>query len=402
MHNARVLAVHNYYQQRGGEDQCFDDLVDILRKRGHEVLTYTVHNDSIADRNRLGVAVGTIWNRRAARRMRQMLREFQPDVVHAVNTFPLLSPAVLATAKRAGIPTLIEVGNYRFACAGGVFIRDGQRCERCLHKALPWPAVAHRCYRQSLAGSIVTATAISSQRILRTWTRATDWIICPSRSARQKLLQMGIPADRIIVKSHSLSYDPAMSRCAGETMMFVGRLSPEKGVTTLLEAWRLHPELPRLTIVGSGPLDDLVRNAADNDPRIGWLGALPVGQVHEQLGAANCLIVPSVVEETFGRVTVEAFARGTPVIGANLGATAELISEGENGFLFAPGDPDALASTLLQFIRTPRHASLQMRQAARKTFEERFTAEVHYKNLLELYARATQNPRQSFSDETAI
>lgn len=382
----RVLAAHNYYQQRGGEDQCFEDLVQTLQENGHEVFVHTVHNDCIGQRSRASVAVQAIWSRQASREMERAVRSFQPDVVHLMNTFPLLSPSIARTAKRLGVPVVFEIQNYRLACAAGVLLRDGVICQKCLGRTLPWPALQHRCYRDSLAGTLPLAIGIAVNRWFGLWSRYCDLFVCPSKTTRDKLVAAGVPASRLRIKPNALHYDPGSGSGAGNYVVFVGRLSPEKGLETLVKAWSSDWTLPELKIIGDGPMAVWLQDQTRQDSRIQWKGKMPLEQLLAVVGEAKFLVMPSIWYEPFGRTTIESLAKGTPVIGSRIGGTAEIISNYVDGYLFQPGDAVDLASTIRQGFRLSSAQQQKMRQAAREKFLNNYTTQANYLALSKLYS----------------
>ena len=390
----KILAIHNYYyQQRGGEDQCFEDEVEVLRNHGHQVISHTLHNDVIKTSSKWNVAVGTLWNRKEYKSVESIIREVRPDVVHAMNTFPLFSPSVLYAAKKNNVPVVQEVQNYRMSCAGAYLLRDGKVCEKCLGAAFPIHAVIHRCYRDSLGGSFVSASGIALHRLMRTWTRVVDLFLCPSEITRSKLIQAGLPADRISVKPNVLNWDPGIhegdpARTDKPFAVFVGRLSPEKGIDTLLRAWQENRNLPNLKVIGDGPLASTIQAAQQQDDRIEWQGRLPIRELLDVVGQAACLVMPSLWYETFGRTTVEAFAKGTPVVGSRIGGTAEIIEEGETGWLFEPGNSNELATKVMIAISQSPEQALTMQRRTRKVFLDRYTASTNYRMLMDAYERA--------------
>ena len=381
----KILAVHNYYQQRGGEDQCFEDEVRVLRSNGHEVVENIVHNDSIEHTSKLKVARETLWNRSAYRKIQIAIRDFEPDLMHVMNTFPLLSPSIFYGAKKLGIPVIHEVQNYRLSCAGAYLLRDGKICEKCVGTAFPYPAVLHRCYRGSLIGSTVVASTIALHRFWRTWHHAVDIIVCPSEIAKLKLIETGLPADKIQVKLNALDIDPGIGDGPAGFAVFVGRLSPEKGLNTLIQAWKQNTRLPPLKIIGDGPLLEFVRLAQSSDQRIQCLGRLPILELLDVVGRANCLVMPSIWYETFGRTTVEAFAKGTPVVGSRIGGTAEIIDDGRTGWLFNPGDASDLAEKVERAMNLTREESANFRNATRHEYLRRYTSKVNYERIMEIY-----------------
>ncbi len=384
----RVLLVHNYYQQRGGEDQCFEDEIRVLTNHGIQVECFSVHNDSIQRRNKLGVALGTVWSRESARKIGARIDAFKPDVMHAMNTFPLLSPSILRAAQKRSVAVVQEVENYRFACAGAFLFRDGVVCEQCLHSWIPLAAIRHRCYRNSLAGSATLATSIFLHRILRTWNRYVDVFLTPSQTTRGKMIDFGIDSSKIVIKPNVLDVDPGFSETHEDYLVFVGRLSPEKGLSVLLKAWSMNPHFPKLKIIGDGPDAHLVQSAAAVDSRIEWLGKRPLAELLDTVGKASFLVMPSVWHEAFGRTTIEAFAKGTPVIGSRIGGTAEIITHGVNGLLCEPNNPQSLGDTVSNAISISPKDLVKMRLSARKCFEANYTSDANLQGLLSAYHTA--------------
>jgi len=311
-----------------------------------------------------------------------------------MNTFPLLSPAIFYGAKRLGIPTIHEIANYRLSCAGTYLLRDGKICEKCIGMAFPLPAIRHRCYRGSLSGSTVVASTIALHRVLRTWHRVVDIVMCPSEISKQKLIEMGLPNERIFVKPNALDFDPGIGTGPSGFAVFVGRLSAEKGLKTLVQAWNENKHLPKLKIIGDGPLADFVRTAAGSDERIECLGKMQIPQLLEVVGQANCLVMPSVWYESFGRTTVEAFAKGTPVVGSRIGGTAEIIDDGRTGWLFQPGNATDLASKVAIAMNLSTEELQRFRQATRQEYLSKYTSQANYNRLIELYRIAITSTKK--------
>jgi glycosyltransferase involved in cell wall biosynthesis len=384
----KVLLCHTYYTQRGGEDCSFDEERELLRAHGHRVIEYVRRNDELAQLSPLLAAGATLWNRRAARDVARLIEADRPDVLHATNTFPLISPAVCHAASRRGVAVVQALRNYRLLCANSYLLRDGRPCEDCVGRSLPLAAIRHRCYRGSAAASAVVAGMQVLHRKLGLWQSKVDAFFTLTHFARRKFIEAGLPASRIHVKHNSVSPDPGVGRGDGGYAVFVGRLSPEKGVHTLLEAWRQDPSLPPLKVAGDGPLAAEVRAATAADDRISWLGHLSTSDANQLIGAATVLIMPSLWYETFGRTIAEAFAAGTPVIASNLGAMAELVADGKTGYLFEPGSAASLAATIRQLLARPRADQEGMRASARQAFDRSFTPEQNYSRLIDIYELA--------------
>jgi glycosyltransferase involved in cell wall biosynthesis len=381
----KVLLCHTYYTQRGGEDRSFEEERELLAAHGHCVIEYVRKNDELTRMNGLRAAATTLWNRRAARKVTALIRHEQPDVVHFTNTFPLISPAVCHAAHGAGVAVVQALRNYRLVCAGAYLMRDGRPCEDCLGRTVPWPAVVHRCYRGSAAASSAVAAMQLLHRALGTWQNKIDAFFTLTEFARQKFIDAGFPAGRVHVKYNCVHPDPGVGRGDGNYAVMAGRLSPEKGVATLLDAWRRHADLPPLKILGDGPLGAAVRTAAASDPRIEWLGQQDVAEVQRTIGAAAVLLMPSVWYETFGRTIAEAYAGATPVIASRLGALVELVDEGVTGWLFEPANADDLAAKVRAAMAMSAERRLAFRQSARATYERQFTPAQNYDRLMEIY-----------------
>jgi len=383
----KVLLCHNYYQIRGGEDLSFEDEGRLLEEYGHQVLRYTRNNNAITSLGAVGTSLKAIWNHAAYREVRTLLRRERPHIMHCTNTFPLLSPAVYYAAAAEHVPVVQSLRNYRLTCLNSYLMRDGKVCESCIGRSLPWPGVRHACYREQRLASTAVATMLGVHRALGTWQKRVDVFYAPSRFARDKLVEAGLPAQRFLVKQNFVHPDPGPGSGRGGYALFAGRLSPEKGVHLLLDAWRkLRNPLP-LKIVGEGPLAEEVRWAATESPAIEYLGPRPHREVLQLMGEAAFVVVTSTWYETFGRIIVEAYAKGTPVVVAQLGAMAELVCPEQTGWLFAPGSVKDLAEKISTAV-TRCAADTSMRQAARETYLGRYTAQANLPILLDIYQRA--------------
>jgi glycosyltransferase involved in cell wall biosynthesis len=377
----RILLVHNYYLQPGGEDQVFAAETETLRAHGEEVQAYTVHNSRIAAMSRLTLAKSTIWNRQVAAELTTLLGDFQPDLVHFHNTFPLVSPAAYVAVQRAGIPVVQTLHNFRLLCLNGLFLRNGRACEDCLGRATAWPGVRHACYRQSRPASAVVAAMLAVHRGRRTWQTAVDTYIALSEFARRKFVAGGLPSDRIVVKPNFLLRDPGSGSHGGKFALYVGRLSPEKGIGALVRLWALlDPGIP-LRVIGSGPLQSL---AAGSPSTVEWLGWLPHDRVLAAMRDASFLVFPSKWYEGFPMVLLEAMATGLPVIASRYGSLPEIVEDGESGLLIAPGDTERWTDILRWAISHPQ-ALAAMGRRARQLFERKYTQEKGSRMLLDVY-----------------
>ena len=380
----RILLAHNYYQQPGGEDAVYADEARMLEQHGHDVVRYAVHNDSVSSLGPIALATRTVWSRPSQAELRTLMRRERPDVVHFHNTLPLISPAGYYAGAAERIPVVQTLHNYRLTCPKAVLYRDGAPCQDCVGKAFAYPGIIHKCYRDSRAATAAVAMTAAVHRMLGTWERRVARYIAPTDFARQIYVKAGFAADKVVVKPNFVAPDPGIGSGEGRYALFVGRLSPEKGIRTLLAAWsELGASIP-LRIVGDGPLADVVERAARLAPGIEWLGRRAPAEVLALLRESAFLVFPSEWYETFGRVAVEAFATGTPVLGADIGAIAELVQDGRTGRLFRPGDSDDLAAKARQMLCDPRLRAA-WRTASRLEYEAKYTSDRNYAALMAIY-----------------
>jgi glycosyltransferase involved in cell wall biosynthesis len=383
----KFLLCHNYYRQRGGEDESFESEAALLESRGHSVVRFTVHNQEIDGMSNWTLARQTLWNRKTGKALRKIIQAEKPTLMHCTNIFPLLSPAIYSAAKAEKIAVVQSVRNFRAGCLNALLLHKGSVCEDCLGKIFPWRGIVRGCYRESRAASSVVATSLTLQRLAQKWSRFVDLYFAPTEFARKKLIEAGLPKDRTVVKPNFVGTDPCQGDGQAGFAVFLGRLAPEKGIDTLLKAWTLLRHPIQLKIIGDGPLAEHVEHATTVDPRIQWLGRLPHNDVLPILGDAMCLVMPSIWYETFGRSIIEAYAKGTPVIASELGAMSELVKDGKTGWYFPPGDARALANRIEWLVENPVERAI-MRDSARCEFLEKYTAERNYDMLMEIYERA--------------
>jgi glycosyltransferase involved in cell wall biosynthesis len=393
-----ILMLHNSYQIRGGEDESFDTECRILRDDGHFVDTIHLHNDSIAGTGNISVALESIWSGPSYKLVDHKLSEHSFDVMHVQNFFPLLSPSVYAAARKHKVPVVQTLRNYRLLCANSYLFRDGHVCEECVGKTVKYPSVLHACYRQSRAGSLAVAAMCGVHELLGTWQKDVDLYIALTEFARNKYIQAGFSAAKIVTKSNCVHPDPGSGPGDGRFVLFVGRLSAEKGIGTLLSAWdRLRPAC-MLKIVGEGPASSELRARSRNTPNIEWLGLKTSSEVQDLMGDAAVTVFPSELYETFGRVAIESFAKGTPVIASRIGALAEIVSDMRTGLLFETGNPEDLAEKLDWCFQHPQELKA-MRLVARQEYEQKYTAAANCKKLMECYELAAGLPHRKFVGE---
>ncbi len=382
----KILAVHNFYQQAGGEDQVFASETRMLESAGHTVLRLTETNDRVKEMTKASLTVNTIWNRDAYRRVYQLVSEEKPDIVHFHNTFPLLSPSCYFAARRAGAAVVQTLHNYRLMCPSATLLREGHPCEDCVGRNFAWPGIQHACYRGSRVASAGVAAMLAFHRAKGTWARAVDAYIALTEFSRSRFIAGGLPPARLFVKPNFSEWDPGVGP-GGDYFLYAGRLSPEKGLSVLLDAWRSRPDMSQLKIIGDGPLAPWLRDQIRTLPSVKWLGRLPREEVIHAMQHARALILPSIWYENFPVTVVEAYATGLPVIGSDAGTLPELIRPDATGLIFRSGDAHALAVQVKRMSHDPA-LTAEMRRRSRIEFLDLYREDRNCRMLLDIYKNA--------------
>ena len=387
----RILLGHNYYREKGGEDIAFASEGALLSEHGHLVEEFTDHNDRVRDLTLPELVRDTLWSRSSHRALSGRLRKGRFDVAHFHNTFMLLSPSVYHACHDAGVPVAQTLHNYRLICPKATMSREGRVCERCSGLFFPWPSVHHACYREDRAASLTVAAMLVFHKVLRTWTEKVGVYIALTRFARRKFIEGGLPADRIVVKPNFVHPDPGKGDSFRAGAVCIGRLSPEKGLLTLLRAWEHHPDFP-LSLIGDGPSrGELERFVHDRRIRgVKFLGRIPRPEVLARLKRASFLVFPSECYEGLPMTLLESFACGTPVIAAGMGAMEETVEDGRTGLLFRAGDAEDLASRV-DWARTSPAGLSAMGGEARRDYLALYTAERNHGLLMDIYERITRS-----------
>lgn len=384
----KIVAVHNRYQERGGEDEVFEGEAQLLADRGCTVKTITEPaSDPRSLKEKYDVALNCIWSKPSHEKFLNLLREERPDVVHIHNFFPGISPSVYYACREAGIPVVQTIHNYRIICPSATLYRDGKICEECMEHG-PWRGVRYGCYRDSRLGTAAIALMIQTHRKRDTWTEMVDCYVTLTEFARQKMIAGGLPADKIAVKPNFLLRDPGRRTARGEYALFVGRLADLKGIPTMLAAWERLDEAVPLIIAGDGPFRaemeaEIVRRGLSN---VLYRGRLSRQDTLDAMKNARFLLFPSGWYEGFPMTIVEAFACGLPVICSRLGSMQEIVNDGVTGLHFTTGDADDLAAKVSWAWKCPDGTDA-MGKAARREFENRYTPARNYEMLIEIYEK---------------
>ncbi len=387
----RVLLAHNFYRSGApsGEDIVYRNERSMLEAGGVEVIPFERYNDDIDDSTfarRVSLALEVAWSRRTCGELSALLRKSRPDVAHFHNTFPLITPSAYAACRDLGVPVVQTLHNYRLVCPGALLLRDGRPCEDCIGTSL-LPALLHRCYRHSLAATGAQVWTLLRNRLNGTYRNLVDRYIALTRFAASRLAAGGLPPGRIEVKPNFLPVSPPAGKGGGGYAAYAGRLSEEKGVRTLLAAWRRLPGFP-LRILGEGPLlAELELQAREEGLSMSFRGHCSKEELLDIVGRAEFLVVPSICYEGFPMALVEAYACGTPVVASRIGSLDELVEEGVTGMKFEPGNPLDLAAKV-GLLRKDRGRLAAFRNEGRKAFEARYTAGKNLPALLGIYEKA--------------
>ncbi len=395
----KVMVVHNRYRAAApsGENRVVDQESEALGRAGHEVLRFERSSDEVAQwslASKASIPARVIWNPEAHRGLLAALRGTRPDVVHVHNTFPLLSAAVLYACRDAAVPVVATIHNRRLVCASGDFFRDGALCRACAH-GLPIPALIHGCYRDSRLATAPVAVAAYAHR--RAWRSLVSAYLFVSASLRDQLAELHLPPGRVFLRHPLVPHHAGAHAPRRPAVLYAGRLDEAKGVRLLMAGWDRYRAMPsaapdlRLVIAGSGPLEGLLRGWASDRPCVEVLGQVSKSRCAGLMAGARAVILPSICEESFGLVAVEAMAAGTPPVAAAHGALAEVITPGADGVLFAPGDPASLAAAIADIAAYPaRYEGYGER--ARATYERRFDPCRSLTELIGIYQFAIAHP----------
>jgi glycosyltransferase involved in cell wall biosynthesis len=391
----KLLQVHNFYQQPGGEEAVVRGEHALLSEAGHQVSTFVRDNDEIASYGivrKASLSLRTVWAWDSYRKMQAVLSKEQPDVAHFHNVFPLISPAAYYACRKAGVPVVQTLHNYRLLCSSANFFRDGKVCEECVEHSL-WRGVRYGCYRQSRAETAIVALSLAAHRAMNTWSEMVDCYIALTEFERRKFIAAGFPPDKLVVKPNFVKPDPGPRNGTSDYALFVGRLSPEKGLRTLLAGWQhLGNHIP-LLLVGDGPLRAELEAKAceDGSSNITFCGRLAPARAIEAMKGARFLVFPSEWYEGFPVAIIEAFASGVPVISSRLGSMREIIEDGRTGLHFTHGNAADLAAKVGWAWSHPSEIA-GMGKQARREYEAKYTPQANYAMLLEIYGRVLATP----------
>ncbi len=388
----KILVVHNYYREAGGERVSLSAQVSLLQSRGHDVIQFTRNSSEIDEYNifrKVKFFQETVFSSQTYRDITAIIKENKPQIAHIHNVFPLISPSVYLALHNHNIPIVQTIYNFRFLCPNGLFYTNGQICEKCI-LGNTFHAIRFRCFRNSRSLSALYGLTIALHRKVGTFDLIKAFVV-PAEFTGQKLIEGGIATKE---NMHTIKYilpknvpQMRVGNLSKEKVdfVFIGRLSREKGIWTLLHAFRKIKGVT-LKILGDGPLivsiqSWLQQNHISNIELVGFVS----GQKKwELLSSAVATIVPSIWYENSPFTVLESMAVGTPVIGSAIGSLPEIIQHQKTGLLFKPGDSEDLFQKL-EWIKNNPEKGLQMGRNAQIEFKLQYDSEIYYHQLMAIY-----------------
>jgi len=353
----KILMIHDYYINRGGEDVSFESEVKMLRDAGHEVITYTKHNKEIINAKgtkMIKVALNTIWNFKVYKEIKKIIKEAKPDIVHFQNTFPIISPSAYWACKSENVPAIQALRNYRLICPSGLLYNKGKITEKSVKQFFPYSALLGRYYRDSFLATLPIALMLFIHRIIGTYKNKVDAYIAVSEFVKRKHVEAGFDKDTIMVKRNVASPQKSKNQLR-KRVIFFGRLTKEKGILTLIKSWKSIKEF-ELTIIGEGPLYNSIKKItqSENLKNVSLIGFKKNEELDSELNKCSFVICPSEWYEPAARTIIESFSRGIPVIASNIGGNSELIVNRHNGLLFEAGNFNNLAKKILLLTKNEK------------------------------------------------
>lgn len=373
----RVLQIHNAYRYAGGEDSVVDSEFQLLREAGVQIRQLRFENEKI----RLGKV---LFNGDSYSRAYSEMEAFRPEIVHVHNLFYQASPSVLKAARDLGIPVVMTLHNFRLICPGALLLRNGRTCTKCVGLKFPVHGVLHGCFQDSVPMSLVLSAVLGVSNLSGTWRSRVNrfLVLTPYIQTIFANSSLGVPREAIVVKPNStsdlLGHQPAETE-PRQGYLYVGRLSEEKGVEVMVEAFNgMHGT--SLTLVGTGPLEERIKRSAG--PNIRFFGAQPREAIGGLLRRSRALIFPSLCLEGLPNTILEAFSAATPVIASENDNLSQIVTPGQTGLLFKTGNHQALREAVTAFEEADAEA---LGAAARATYESKYTHQQNLKALLQIY-----------------
>lgn len=380
----KILLVHNYYREPGGEEEYVESLKDLLQTKGHSVRLFSKSN-KVLDRGfeKLKTSFAMFWNPKLYNNFSAVLGSYKPDVVHFNNIFPLITPTAYWACKKLRIPIVQTVHNFRYMFPKSLLFRRGELCPYCLNKRFVYPAFLHSCYNQSLAYTFFFSLSHAFHYLLGSFNLVNKFIF-PSSFARNYYIRNSKIAKENTEVINNFAEPGKKAVSKSSYFLYVGRISQEKGIHELLQVFSRLPK-SNLVVVGGGA-DEQEVGFYKKFPNIRFLGLLPKNEVYERLSNALFTIIPSKCLEVAPTVLLESFANSTAVLTPKRGVFKELVDEGKTGFFFLTFND---LGKKIEQMQESHDLAKKLGAKAFKRYNENYRPERHYKKLVDIYERLT-------------
>lgn len=376
----KVLVIHTNYQYKGGEDTVVDEEIQLLQSAGTQVELLAFNND----KNSLLKLIQLPFNLQSYLKTKKKLAAFKPDIVHIHNLHFGASASVIYAIKKSNIPFVITIHNYRLLCPSGILFHKGKLFLASLNQNFPWKAVQKGVYKNSKPITFWLGLSMYLHNQLGTWKTPNRYIVL-SEHAKKLFLnsKLGLSEKQIVVKPNFCSAPEFEEKKRSAHFLYVGRLSEEKGLMLLLEAFSSCPY--KIKIAGDGPLKDEVIRYSSQYPNIEFLGILNKTEVFSLMQNCSALVFPSIWFEGMPLTIIEAFACSTPVISSRIGAMETMIISGFNGLHFESQNIEDFKNKLNEWYNLTEQLKLEYQKNAQKTYKLNYTPQQNLKQLLSIY-----------------
>lgn len=386
----KILIVHNKYAQYGGEDKIVEQQYSILKKNGIDTKVYYKDNKVITKLSKvakLKLIKDAYCSKKTRNELDELFKNFKPDIVHVHNIYPIISPSIYEFFKERNIPIVQTLHNYRFICPNGLMFANGNICEKCLEKHNFYECLHNKCYHNSYIQSFWYSSIID--KAYKKGIFNDIQFVSLNRFIKEKMIQKGYNENKIdIIPNCAIKMGKApLEFDKKDYYLYIGRLSPEKGINTLIKAFK-DIKTKKLKIVGDGILRDRIQEYINKNKinNIELLGFKSGEEKCKLLSEAKALIVPSEWYENFPTVVLEAFSLGTLVIGSSVGGLQYMIEDGYNGMKFLCSNAEDLQRKVL-YIDNKKDNIMKFSENAYKTYKEKYTEEVYYENHMKVYEK---------------
>lgn len=374
----KILQVHNKYKKRGGEETVVEQERNILIEHGHEVIQY-IRDSSSSDQMPKSELIKTMFSQRGSRKVAEELKRLieteRPDICHVHNVFPLITPSVYYACKELRVPVVQTVHNYKLLCTNSLLFRDGEVCEQCVGHSL-YRSIKYKCYRDSYLATALTADALEYNRKKGTWKKLIDKYVCLTEFQREKLVDGGLPADKITIKPNFTEVSEHVS-VYGEDILFIGRLDDSKGLQDLLFIVEEMPDV-KFTIIGASD-DPEIFNPFEN---VNYLGQVSREKVLSAIANCKAVIFPSKYYEGMPMVIIEAFSLHKSVIARDTGAMSSMIDHEVNGLKYSNRGE---LESYVELISSDLPLAKRLGNGGYHSFLEKYSVHSAYTNLINLY-----------------